>query len=151
DLAWDRLGLKLEPVGPSAVVPADPALHGGLKITAVRPTIPAAAGQTRPSPAAQQKLQAGDILVALPRWETLGRGAAPFPLGFAQGSGLPALRFVVVRGNQVIKGEFVLAGGGDEEPTGPRRAAPAAGPDQGPSAASGAGEVEHDPAGGWAN
>jgi uncharacterized protein (TIGR03067 family) len=111
DVAWERLGLRLAVVEAPAVSPADRELHGGMRVTAVRPTVPTADGKEQLSPAAREKLQEGDILVGLHQWETLSRDDVAFVLGYAQGAGLRTVRYVLVRNKEVIKGVFTLPAG----------------------------------------
>ena len=61
DLIWQRIGLRVVPVGPEAVTQADRQLRGGLLIQDV------AAG----SPAARGGLQKGDLLIGLHLWESI--------------------------------------------------------------------------------
>lgn len=61
DVVWDRVGLRVQQVGASAVVHADRQLRGGLLLTDV------AAG----SPAARGGLQKGDLLIGLHLWESI--------------------------------------------------------------------------------
>jgi serine protease Do len=61
---WDTLGLLLEEVPASYFHDRDLSYNGGMKITAVRPE----------SSAAQQGVQAGDILIRFHRWTTANQG-----------------------------------------------------------------------------
>lgn len=61
DVVWERVGLRVQQVGASAVVQADRQLRGGLLLTDV------AAG----SPAARGGLQKGDLLIGLHLWESI--------------------------------------------------------------------------------
>jgi RNA polymerase sigma factor (sigma-70 family) len=106
DLIWDRLGLKLEPVGQDAVTPAHLQLHGGLRVVAIRPTVLTASGELQSSPAVQAKIKVGDILVGLHQWETLDRENVLYALGYWQGTGNRTLDFYVVRNKVVHRGTF---------------------------------------------
>lgn len=99
DVAWDKLGVKLEPVERSAIPARQRDVHGGMRVLAIRPS----------SPAAAAALQKGDILVGLHTWSTEARDAVPFALGYAQGAAMQSLRFVVLRDNLIVKGQFRLA------------------------------------------
>lgn len=57
---WEQLGLRVSEVGASALRNNQDRYKGGLKVTAVRPG----------SPAAQQKIQVGDIVVGAIGWKT---------------------------------------------------------------------------------
>ncbi len=57
---WEQLGIRVVEVGPVALRPNSDKYQGGLKITAVRPA----------SPAANQKIEVGDILVGADGWKT---------------------------------------------------------------------------------
>jgi hypothetical protein len=110
DLAWDRLGLKLVPIGPEAVAQVRPKLHGGMKILAIRPTLPSFSGKApQPSPAAQTLLRTGDVLIGLHQWEALNRDNVAYALGYCQGASLGTVRYVAVRNNQLLQGVFNLS------------------------------------------
>jgi serine protease Do len=93
---WDGFGLKLEPVGANVVAKAHPSLKGGLRVVAVRPD----------SPAGAQKLQPGDVLVGLHQWETLTQDNVRFVLDHCRKAGMGTVSFYLVRGNQVLRGQF---------------------------------------------
>jgi hypothetical protein len=98
DVAWDQLGLRLEPVGAAAVSRAHHELHGGMRVVAVRSSSPATAARIKP----------GDILVGLHHWETTTRDAVSFTVGYAQGAAWPSLKYILVGENQISGGEFQL-------------------------------------------
>jgi RNA polymerase sigma factor (sigma-70 family) len=100
DVAWQVLGLRLEPTDAAEVSKVNPQLHGGLKITAVRPH----------SPAAEQKVRPGDILVGLHQWETLYLDNVPDSLAYCQRDGIDTITFYIVRDGGVRRGFFALNG-----------------------------------------
>lgn len=94
DLAWNRLGLQLNPVNADLVKTVNKSLHGGLEVTAVQPD----------SAAARAGLQKGDILVGLHLWETINLDNVTFVLNHPELSTFQPLSFFIVRGTQVRRG-----------------------------------------------
>lgn len=60
-LVWDTIGLKVSPENPGNVRKLNDKYAGGLRVERVKPN----------SPAKEQGIQAGDILVGLHEWETV--------------------------------------------------------------------------------
>lgn len=96
EVAWRRLGVKLQPVAPGVVQRVEPALHGGLLVTEVL------AGGA----AAGAGVRAGDVLVGLHTWETLRADDVAFVLGHKDYASFLPLKYVVVRDGAVQKGHF---------------------------------------------
>jgi serine protease Do len=94
DLAWKKLGLKLQPVGADAVAKANPQLRGGLFVTEV------AAG----SAAATAGIQKGDILVGLHLWESLNLDNVAFVLNHKDFATFLPLKFYLSRDGKVLDG-----------------------------------------------
>jgi serine protease Do len=94
DLAWKKLGLKLQPVGADAVAKANPQLRGGVFVTEV------AAG----SAAATAGIQKGDILVGLHLWESLNLDNVAFVLNHKDLATFLPLKFYLSRDGKVLDG-----------------------------------------------
>src|SRR5207248_2412150 len=94
DLAWKKLGLRFQPVGPEAVAKANPQLHGGLLVTEV------AVG----GPGATAGLQKGDVLVGLHTWETLTADNVAFVLNHKDFAGFLPLKFFYARDGKLRDG-----------------------------------------------
>jgi serine protease Do len=94
DLVWRKLGLRLAPVSAEAVSQANPQLNGGLLVTAVEPS----------SPAARAGIRQGDILIGLHQWETLTLDNVVFVLTHPDLASFNPLSFYIVRAGQVRRG-----------------------------------------------
>ncbi|MCE9566287.1 MAG: trypsin-like peptidase domain-containing protein [Planctomycetes bacterium] len=94
DLAWKKLGVKLQPVAADAVAKANPQLHGGLLVTDV------AVG----SIAAASGIQKGDILVGLHTWETLNLDNVTFVLNHKDFATFQPLKFYLSREGKLRDG-----------------------------------------------
>ncbi|MFM2096259.1 MAG: putative serine protease HhoB precursor [Planctomycetota bacterium] len=96
DRTWDVLGLRLEPVPGAMVQQIDARFNGGLKILEVRPG----------SPAASQRLRAGDILVGLQTWETVRLDNVTYILNRPEITTGQPIRFYILRGNETLFGSM---------------------------------------------
>jgi serine protease Do len=94
ELAWKRLGVKLQPVGADAVAKANPQLRGGLLVTEV-----AAGGAC-----ATAGIQKGDILVGLHLWESLNLDNVAFVLNHKDFATFLPLKFYLSRDGKVLDG-----------------------------------------------
>ena len=94
ELAWKKLGMKLQPVAADAVAKANPQLHGGLVVTDV------AAGGI----AATAGIQKGDILVGLHLWETLSLDNVAFVLNHKDLATFLPLKFFLSREGKLRDG-----------------------------------------------
>jgi serine protease Do len=94
DVAWKRLGVKLQPVGADAVAKANSQLRGGLLVTDV------AAG----SACATAGIQKGDILVGLHQWESLNLDNVSFVLNHKDFATFLPLKFYLSRDGKVLDG-----------------------------------------------
>jgi serine protease Do len=98
DLIWQKLGLRLRPVGAEVVKRSMPQFRGGLMITEVRPD----------SPAERSGVQRGDILVGLHKFEMLSNDNVQYVLNQPEAAGSQPLKFYVLRNNQLQDGKFHL-------------------------------------------
>jgi hypothetical protein len=96
NLAWDRLGVKLEAAGAPVVVQGKQ--FRGVKVTAVRAS----------SAADKQNIKPGDVLVGLLKWEMVDTDSVAAALGYCDGAGLKAVSFVLVRDGEVKNGQISL-------------------------------------------
>jgi serine protease Do len=96
DLIWQKLGLRLRPVGADTVKRNYPQFRGGLIVTDLRPD----------SPAERSGVQRGDVLVGLYKFEMLSSDHVQYVLEHVDASTLSALKFYVLRGNQLQDGKF---------------------------------------------
>ncbi len=94
DVAWRRLGLRLQSVTAEAVSRSHPQLHGGLLVAEVRAE----------SAAAKAGIQRGDILVGLHQWEMLTAENVQFVLNHADLATFSPLRFYILRDGQIHRG-----------------------------------------------
>jgi serine protease Do len=91
--AWSTLGLQFEKVKDTAVVQHSH-YRGGMRVTAVRPG----------SPAAQNGICRGDILVGLHIWETVTPDNISYVLNHPQFRNFNPLKFYVLRGKETLYG-----------------------------------------------
>jgi serine protease Do len=96
DLIWQKLGLRLRPVGSEVVQRIMPHFHGGLMITEVRPD----------SPADHSRVQRGDILVGLHKFEMLSNENVQYVLKQPEVAEAHPLKFYILRNNQLKDGTF---------------------------------------------
>ena len=95
DTVWRQLGCRLQKVENSADISrAFPQLHGGLKLTEVRPE----------SAASRAGLKSGDILVGLHQWEMTTQENVLYVLNHADRATFSPLRFFIIRAGQVHRG-----------------------------------------------
>lgn len=94
ELAWERIGLRLQPAQAEVVTKINPQLRGGLTILAVRPG----------SAANRAGLQRGDILIGLHQWEMVEPANLAFVLNHEDLASMNPVRFYVLRGSQLHKG-----------------------------------------------
>jgi serine protease Do len=99
DVVWRRLGLRLQAAVPEAVTRANPQLHGGLTVLEVRPD----------SAASKAGIQRGDVLVGLHQWEMLSLDNVLFVLNHHDLDSFNPLRFYILRGGQVHRGNLPAA------------------------------------------
>ena len=92
---WRQLGFRLQTLENSADVSrAFPQLHGGLRLTDIRPD----------GPASKAGLKSGDILVGLHQWEMTTLENVLYVLNHNDRTGFSPLRFFIIRAGQVHRG-----------------------------------------------
>ncbi len=94
EVVWQKLGVRLQPVGADTVASSSQPLHGGLLVLEVRAD--GAAGKAG--------IQRGDILVGLHQWEMLTADNVVFVLTHPDLASFNPLRFYIVRNGQVHRG-----------------------------------------------
>lgn len=109
DPIWQKLGLRVRPVGADSVRirpvggsdsgrSSSPQFRGGLVVLEVRSN----------SPAQRSGVQRGDILVGLDKFEMLSNDNIHYVLNQNEASGLQPLKFYVLRNNQLQDGKFQI-------------------------------------------
>jgi serine protease Do len=94
DLAWRKLGIRLQAVSSEVVSKTNPQLHGGLAVIDVRPD----------GVAGKAGIQKGDILVGLHQWEMLQLDNLSFVLTHQDLASFNPIRFYIIRAGQVHRG-----------------------------------------------
>ncbi len=94
DLAWKKLGIRLQAVSGELVSRTNQQLHGGLAVVEIRGD----------GAAAKAGIQKGDILVGLHQWETLSLDNVVFVLTNPDLASFNPLRFYIIRNGQVHRG-----------------------------------------------
>ncbi|MGC1275201.1 MAG: trypsin-like peptidase domain-containing protein [Planctomycetaceae bacterium] len=97
DDAWTVLGLKLATAEASAV--SGTRYRGGLRVSAVRDD----------SPAAQNGIRPGDVLVGLHQWETVSIDNVDWVLKNDDVKKMGPIRFYIVRGRETLYGHLKTA------------------------------------------
>jgi len=98
---WEVLGLRLEPMPAQQFRQLRSRYHGGLRVVEVRPD----------SPAAEQGMKRGDVLVGMHIWETLSLENVAYVLNRPDLKSLLPLKFYVMRGTKPLYGYFELEAG----------------------------------------
>jgi serine protease Do len=99
DPVWDVLGLKLTPVPDGQFRELNSRYRGGLRVLAVRPD----------SPAAQQGMRLGDVLVGMHIWETVSIENVNYILKRPDFASLDPLKFYILRGSETLYGHLMVA------------------------------------------
>jgi serine protease Do len=100
-LIWDALGLDLKPLASQDFEQQYRSPYrGGLVVRAVRPQ----------SPAAEQGLRRGDVLVGLHVWETVAIEHVNYVLGRSDFASFNPVRFIILRGKDSFYGFLPVAG-----------------------------------------
>ncbi len=94
ELIWQKLGVRLNPVGRDAVVRASSQLQGGLTVTEINPD----------GVAAKAGMQRGDILIGLHQWKTQTLDNVAFVLTHRDLATFNPLAFYIIRNGQVHRG-----------------------------------------------
>jgi serine protease Do len=97
--AWDILGLELQSIRPDIFRQNHQThYHGGLKVTAVRPN----------SPASNEGIRPGDVLVGMHEWETVSMENVSYVLKRREVANLSPMKFFILRDNETLYGYFQL-------------------------------------------
>jgi serine protease Do len=99
DRAWDVIGLKLTPIAADQLPAGQSRYRGGLRVTSVRTD----------SPAAQQGIQRGDILVGMHVWETVSLDNVAYILNRPDFAKIEPLKFYIVRGDETLYGHLTVS------------------------------------------
>jgi serine protease Do len=96
---WDVLGLRLAPISQKQFQQYRTRYHGGLSVLEVRAD----------SPAAQQGIRRGDVLVGMHIWETVTMENVSYILNRPDFAQLDPLKFYILRGNETLFGHFTVS------------------------------------------
>jgi serine protease Do len=97
--SWKILGLRLDKANPTSLESFRSRYRGGMRVVDVR----------NDSPAARHGIRKGDVLVGLHKWETVKPEDITYVLNQSEiVSGQEPLKFYVVRGQEVLYGNFNL-------------------------------------------
>ncbi|MEZ6056191.1 MAG: trypsin-like peptidase domain-containing protein [Planctomycetaceae bacterium] len=99
DKTWTVLGLRIKKMDASQRIFQGQAYHGGLLVTDVRSG----------SPAAQNGIRNGDVLVGLHVWETVSDENVDYVLNHPNFSTFSPLKFYILRESETLYGHFSLA------------------------------------------
>ncbi len=93
--AWNMLGLQLEPIAAEAFQQRfNTRYRGGLEVTGVRPG----------SPAVNQGIRAGDVLVGMHIWETVSLDNVAYVLNRPDLPSFSPVKFFILRGHETLYG-----------------------------------------------
>jgi serine protease Do len=98
DKAWSLLGLRVEAIATEEFRTYRSRYRGGLRITAVR----------EDSPAAQQGIHRGDVLLGIHEWETISLENLSYVLSRQDLEQLDPLKFLILREGRALYGYFAL-------------------------------------------
>jgi serine protease Do len=98
DQYWTTLGMRLQPVTDSQMRKLGAPYHGGLRVVALRTD----------SPAAQQGIREGDVLVGMHKWETISLENVNYILSRPDLRRTGKVKFYVVRGAETLYGHLPL-------------------------------------------
>ncbi len=96
---WMLLGINLAKLDPQNAIIQGSRYRGGMTITGVRPG----------SPAANNGLQEGDVLVGLHIWETVNADNVSYVLDHPDLSKFAPLKFYILRGQETLYGHLRLS------------------------------------------
>jgi serine protease Do len=99
DATWELLGLKLQPISPQQFAQYQSMYHGGLTVVAVRPD----------SPAANQGIRRGDILVGMHLWETTKLSEVDYVLNRPDFADFQPVKFYILRNNKTLYGHLPVS------------------------------------------
>ncbi len=98
DQAWDVLGLRLASITPRKFHDLSTQYRGGLLVSAVRPG----------SPAAEQGIRRGDVLVGMHHWETVTLENVAYILARPDLDQLVPVKFYILRDDRTLFGHLPL-------------------------------------------
>jgi serine protease Do len=96
DRAWQLLGLRLTVAPVQSVRALSARYRGGMRVTAVRPS----------SPAAREGIRSGDILVGLHKWETTSLDNLAYILESEEFSNAQPAKFYILRNGETLFGQL---------------------------------------------
>ncbi len=96
DRTWDVLGMKLDVLSADVLQRYNTRYRGGLKVVAVRSD----------SPAAEQGIRRGDILVGMHIWETISPDNVAYILNREDFADLQPVKFYILRGSETLYGHM---------------------------------------------
>jgi serine protease Do len=96
DRAWSLLGMRLSPISPKSIRGLNTHYRGGLKVLAVR----------EESPAAEQGIRIGDILVGMHKWETVSLDNVTYILDNDEFRQSQPAKFYILRGSEILYGHI---------------------------------------------
>lgn len=97
--SWEVLGLRVRTLSPEKFRQINTRYRGGLIVTDVRTG----------SPAEEQGIRAGDVLVGMHIWETVSMENLAYVLNRPDLSELEPLKFYIVRGQETLFGHITVA------------------------------------------
>lgn len=96
---WALIGLRLSPISSTSFNRLNTRYRGGLRVLAVRPN----------SPAAQQGIRPGDILVGMHKWETVSMDNVAYILDSPEFRETQPSKFYIVRGTETLYGHLQVS------------------------------------------
>jgi serine protease Do len=96
DRAWQLLGVRLTPAPTQTVKSLSSRYRGGMRVTFVRPS----------SPAAREGIRSGDILVGLHKWETTSLDDLAYILESEEFSNAQPAKFYILRNGETLFGQL---------------------------------------------
>ena len=111
ETVWDVLGLRLSEEPRSTFQRRATRYRGGMRVDSVRPD----------SPAAQQGILPGDILVGMHKWETASEQDIQYIISRPTLAEMGKLKFYVLRGQNTLYGHLNVAAKSDGAAQGARR------------------------------
>jgi serine protease Do len=99
DAVWRKLGLKLQSIAQADFEQFGSRYRGGLRVEAVR------AG----SPAEDQGIRRGDVLVGMHKWETVSVQNVQYVLGQFEADPDQPIKFFILRGSETLFGHLSIA------------------------------------------
>jgi serine protease Do len=99
DRAWQVLGLRLAPISDKTFRRLTNQYRGGLRVMAVRPD----------SPAANQGIRYGDVLVGMHKWETVSLDNVAYILESDEFRDSQPVKFYILRGSETLYGHMQVS------------------------------------------